>query len=369
MKIFVTGTRGMPDIPGGIENHCQNIYPLIAQKGHDVYVATRKPYVKCFDKNWCGVNLVHLYAPLKSSLETIIHTFLAVLKARFHNPDILHIHAIGPSLMTPLARLLGMKVVITHHGKDYERIKWGKVARGALRLGEWMGVKWAKDIIVISPVIRDAIKRQYNRKTTMIYNGVRLKKKVKRTDYLKRLGLTPKRYILAVSRVEPEKGLDLLVQAFCRLKTDCKLIIAGYTNYETSFSRQLQDMINKHDRIVWPGYVTGEPLIQLYSHAKLFVLPSFHEGLPIALLEAMSFELPVLASDIPANKAVELPKDRYFKTGNMLDLKNRLETLINKRLSDTEKLDLRHRIEDKYNWDKIANQTIAVYEKALKGKP
>jgi glycosyltransferase involved in cell wall biosynthesis len=170
---------------------------------------------------------------------------------------------------------------------------------------------------------------------------------------------------LAVSRIEPGKGLDLLVQAFSQIKTDCKLIIAGYTNYENSFSRQLLDTINRHDRIICPGYVTGGPLIQLYSHAKLFVLPSFHEGLPIALLEAMSFGLSVLASDIPANKVVKLPKDKYFKTGNVLDLKNRLKTLLASTISENEKKNFKSQIEEKYNWEKIAKQTIKVYEKAL----
>src|SRR6056297_2183309 len=123
MKIFVTGTRGMPDIPGGIEKHCQEIYPLVAQKGHEVYVAVRKPYVRYTGRKWRGVNLVPVYAPRKSSLETIVHTFLAVLKARFYRADILHLHAVGPGLLAPLGRLLGMNVVVTHHGPDYERDK------------------------------------------------------------------------------------------------------------------------------------------------------------------------------------------------------------------------------------------------------
>ena len=365
MKIFITGTRGIPDIPGGIEKHCQNIYPLIVSKGHDVYVVTRRSYVKNHDKKWNGVNLIDLYAPASKNLEAIVHTFLAVLKARLCNADILHIHAIGPGLMVPLARLIGLKVVVTHHGPDYNRGKWSQIAKAGLKLGEWLSGKYAHEVIAISKIIQNILKKRCNRVPAILYNGVFLPKKSKNIDFLTSLDIKPGKYILAVSRIEPEKGLDILVDAFKQLKTKHKLVIAGYTHYKTEYNTLLQKKIISNSRIILSGFITGDPLAQLYSHAGLFVLPSYHEGLPIALLEAMSYGLSVLVSDIPANLEVGLSKKRYFKCGDAMDLKKKIDYHFNRPITMAEKSIFRALIQEKYNWEKIAAQTIKVYEKAL----
>ncbi len=172
------------------------------------------------------------------------------------------------------------------------------------------------------------------------------------SDFLKSLGVEPGRYILAVSRIEPEKGLDVLVDVFDRIETDQKLVIAGYTHYETGYNRQLQNKMKYNSRIILSGFVTGEPLAQLYSHAGLFVLPSFHEGLPIALLEAMSYGLSVLVSDIPANLEVGLAKERYFKCGDVTDLKEKIEYHLDRPVTVEEKSVFRTWIQEKYNWEK-----------------
>ena len=186
MKIFVTGTRGIPDIPGGVEKHCQELYPHIASFGNEVTVATRTPYVTDRRNAWNGVSLLHIFAPRIKSLEAIIHTFLAVFKARFAStgPDIVHIHGVGPSLMVPFARLLGLKVVVTHHGPDYDRQKWGWGAKKMLRLGEYLGGKYANQVIVISTVIADIIRRRCNRESNLIYNGVEVPVVSEKTDFL-----------------------------------------------------------------------------------------------------------------------------------------------------------------------------------------
>ena len=136
MKIVVTGTRGIPGIQGGVETHCQELYPRIAAMGHDVTVIRRTPYVSDCNKEYSGVRLVDVYAPRKKSFEAIVHTFLAIIKARRMNADILHIHAIGPAIMVPFARMLGLKVVMTNHGPDYDRQKWGRMAKAILKTGE-----------------------------------------------------------------------------------------------------------------------------------------------------------------------------------------------------------------------------------------
>ena len=172
MKVFVTGTRGIPGIPGGVEKHCEELFPRLAAKGHAVILCTRDFYVVHRTDEWRGVKLVHCFAPHKKSFEAIVHTFLALLKACKYKPDIVHIHAIGPSLLTPFARLLGYRVVVTNHGPDYDRQKWGRIAKIILRLGEKLGGSFANEVIVISSVIAAIIEKRCHRESNLIYNGV-----------------------------------------------------------------------------------------------------------------------------------------------------------------------------------------------------
>lgn len=363
MKIFVAGTRGIPDIPGGVEKHCQELYPLIAAAGHEVILATRTPYVGARQQEWQGVKLAHIYAPRRKSMEAIVHTFLAILKARLCSPDIVHIHAVGPALLVPFARLLGLKVVFTNHGPDYDRQKWGRLAKFVLRLGEKLGGKWAHEVIVISNVIKDIIRRRCGRDSNLIYNGVPIPELSTRTDFLERHHIKPGNYLLAVARFVPEKGLTDLIQAFRQLESGVQLVIAGDADHETDYSRKVKKTAAVDDDIVLTGYITGEDLNQVFTHARLFVLPSYHEGLPIALLEAMSYGLRVLVSDIPANKEVALPEQCYFRCGDIADLVAKIDFLLAQTMAAEEKDEFRKRIMENYNWGKIAEQTIGVYEK------
>ncbi|MFA7316514.1 MAG: glycosyltransferase family 4 protein [Sulfuricella sp.] len=364
MKIFVTGTRGIPDIPGGVETHCQNLYPYIAAQGHEVFVATRGAYRVSDAREWRGIRLVKCFSPRRKSLEAIVHTFLALLQARRFKPDVVHIHAVGPALLVPFARLLGLKVVFTSHGPDYDRQKWGRAAKAMLRLGEWLGGRFANEVIVISSVIGQIMRKRCGRESHLIYNGVLQPQPGGDTGYLESLGVVPGEYILAVARFVPEKGLSDLIEAFNGLDTGHKLVIAGDADHETEYSRGLKKTAAANDRIVLTGYLTGAKLAQVFTHAGLFVLPSYHEGLPIALLEAMSYGLPVLVSDIPANREVDLAPDRFFRTGNIGDLRDKLHSHLQKEMSQGEKDALRAMIALKYDWERIAGQTVQVYRAA-----
>ena len=225
-------------------------------------------------------------------------------------------------------------------------------------------------MIVVSKVIGGIVQERCRRSAHQIPNGVPLPDRSANTDHLERFGIRPSgRYILAVARFVPEKGLHDLVEAFTALAGDIQLVIAGDADHETEYSRELRNLAQRDARITLTGYVTGEPLHQLYSNADLFVLPSYHEGLPIALLEAMSYGLSVLVSDIPANMEVELPAQRYFRCGNVEDLGGKMETLLNRQMTEQEKETLRARIAADFDWRQIAGQTVAVYEKALGGAP
>jgi len=368
MIIFVTGTRGIPDIPGGVEKHCQELYPRIAALGHDVLVCTRKPYVKKRIAEWRGVKLSADWALRQKSLEALSHTFIALIKARFRNPDVVHIHAIGPSLFTPFARMMGLKVVVTNHGPEYNRKKWGRVAKAVLKLAEKIGATYANEVIAISSDIQNIIRERYHRESALISNGVTIPEPSGKSEFLCQLGVRPLKYILAVARFVPEKGLHDLINAFKSFEGNYKLVIAGDADHKTTYSRNLRKSADEDNRIVLTGYITRELLNQVYTHARLFVLPSYYEGLPIALLEALSYGLTVLVSDIPANKEVGLSKDYYFSCGNISNLKKKMETLLDEGITEDEKEKIRIQIENKYNWDVIAKQTIEVYEKAINSK-
>lgn len=361
MKIVVTGTRGIPDVMGGVETHSEELFPRIAQMGHEVTVIRRKSYVHDSLTEWKGVKLVDVETPKKKSFEAIIHTFRAINRARKLGADVLHIHAIGPALLTPYARLLGMKVVFTHHGPDYDRDKWGTVAKTILKLGERMGCRFANKVIVISEVINDLIVRKYGRRDAhLIYNGVPKPDFTDYPEYFKELGIKEGKYILGMCRFVPEKNLHHLVEAFVRIKngssscSDIKLVLAGDTDFEDDYSRSLKEQARKAG-VVLTGFVKGRKLHSLLTHARCFVLPSSHEGLPIALLEAMSYRLPVIVSNIPANLEVGLKYEHYFKTGDVEQLASKLTENI-----DNDFRRINYPMEE-YDWEVISQKTMEVY--------
>lgn len=361
MKIVVAGTRGIPDIQGGVETHCENLFPRIAAMGHEVTVIRRSCYVNDSMRDYRGVRLVDVYAPRRKALEAIVHTFLAVIKARRMGADVVHIHAIGPAIMAPFARLLGMKVVMTHHGPDYDRQKWGRLARTVLRLGERLGVKYSSRVIVISRLIKRNIKELYGREDSdLIFNGVNRPVKSASTDYIQSIGLTPRRYVVALGRFVPEKGFHDLIEAFSKSRAagDYKLVIAGDADHADEYSTALKQQAADHG-VVMTGFIKGEKLNQLMTNAALFVLPSYHEGLPIALLEAMSYDLDVLTSDIEANMIPELTPADHFPTGDIPALTAALDRKLPAADASTPP---RHHDLTNYDWDHIARQTAALYE-------
>ncbi len=359
MKIAVAGTRGIPDILGGVETHCEELYPRLVKLGCDVTVIRRSCYVTDHLSEYKGVKLKNVYAPRNKTFEAIIHSFLAVATAKKMKADIIHIHSIGPSLMAPFARMLGLKVVVTHHGPDYNRQKWNGIAKFWLKQGERLGVKYANELIVISNVINEIARKKYKRNNAhVIFNGVTSPVKSSGCEYLETWGLKKGNYILAVGRFVPEKGFDLLIEAFSKIeRPDLKLVLTGDADHATNYSEELKKQAVSNGTIL-TGFLSGSKLNEIFTHARLFVLPSTHEGLPIALLEAMSYELDVLVSDIPANKEVKLSDESYFHSEDIIDLCKKLKSKLNKPLSSPVHYNM-----SLYNWDDIAVQVLNVYKK------
>ncbi len=358
MKIVVTGTRGIPDIMGGVETHCEELFPRMVQKGFDVTVLRRTNYVNDKRDEWKGVKLVNVDCPKKKSFEAIIHTFRAINKAKKLKADVVHIHAIGPALLVPYAKMRGMKVVFTHHGPDYDRDKWGRAAKTMLKLGERMGCMFADEVIVISEVIRNLIRRKYGRTehVHLIYNGVSQPEICDMPEYFEELGIEKGKYILGMCRFVPEKNLHHLIEAFGRLKNKdgIKLVLAGDTDFEDAYSLGLKEMARKNE-VVLTGFVKGKKLHSLLTHCRAYSLPSSHEGLPIALLEAMSYGVKVIVSDIPANLEVGLSAEDYFPCGDIAALSNHLQKVVD---APSQHVDYDM---SKYDWEKIAVQVQKVY--------
>lgn len=361
MKIVVTGTRGIPNIQGGVETHCEELYPRLVELGYEVVLIRRSCYVAQNNKIklYKGVILKDIYAPRQKNIEAFLHTFLAVFYAWKAKANIIHIHAIGPSVMTPLARLLGLKIVVTHHGMDYNREKWGKFAKMILKTGERLCVKYAHELIVISEDINTTIKQKYNRlDANLIYNGVNIPLKSQRTTYIQSLDLTPQKYIFSLGRFVKEKGFHGLIEAFNKLNIkEYKLVIAGDADHPDQYSENLKQLA-KETGVILTGFIKGEKLNELFSNAKLFVLPSFNEGLPISLLEAMSYDIDVLVSDIPANLEIKLPDEYYFQSGNWDDLMSKIDEKLSQKEHINYDLSL-------YNWDTIAAQTAGIYQQLV----
>lgn len=359
MRVFVFGTRGVPDIQGGVERHCEYLYSKMSDKCK-ITVFRRKPYIKNNNLNsWKNIDFIDLSSTKIKGIEAIVHSFLCTFISIIKYPNIVHIHNIGPGIFTPLLRLFGLKVVITYHSPNYEHAKWGIAAKKILLLGELFSLKYANRIIFVNQKQREKFTKKTRDKSAWIPNGVENPIKSTSTDYINSLGLQPQQYLLTVGRMTQEKGFDYLIDAYKELKsTNCKLVIAGSADHETAFSKKVVENA-KANNVVLTGFVTGEDLNQLFTHARLFILPSFHEGLPIALLEAMSYDLEVLVSDIPANKSVNLPEDCYFETGNKEALARKLEERINSEYKNPE-----YNM-DAYNWDKIAEQVYRLYKDVM----
>lgn len=346
---------------GGVETHCEELFPRIVRRGHEVIVVRRSCFVEENPpmKGYRGVTFTDLNTPRISGLEAALHTLRALFYAKSVGADILHIHAIGPSIVVPIAKLLGLKVVVTHHGPDYDRKKWGTFAKAILKMGERFAAKMADDVIVISTVIQEILKQKYNRvkRVHLIYNGVNIPERALSTDYLQQIGVEPGRYVLAVGRFVEEKNFHQLIAAFAHpaIPAGYRLVIAGDADFESDYSRTLKQQA-KEANVVLTGMIKGQKLVELYSHAALFVLPSSHEGLPITLLEAMSYGRKVLVSDIPANLAVQLNDDNYFHLHDLNDLSAKIALSLSDANSDCSYT------LSAYDWETIAKQTIVVYQ-------
>ncbi len=361
--ICVTGLRGFPHVMGGVESHCEELLPRIKAlwPDHRSVVLGRAPYLPAARGRHRGVEIVGIPCPRSKHLEAVVSTFLAIFAASRQGAKLIHIHAIGPGLMAPLARLLGLKVVVTHHGADYNRAKWGLLARGALRAGEWLALTFADRVIAVSPSLAAQLQHAFPRRAeTIAYipNGAPdLPGDADPVPLFDQLGIAKGDFLLAVARLVPEKGLHDLIEAFERSNYPGKLVIAGSADHDSDYARALLERAG--DRVIFAGVQSRAALKCLYEHCALFVMPSYHEGLPIAALEAASCGAPMLLSDIPANLDIGLGSQNYFPVGDVAALTERLAA---------DRADFRvdrDNVRARFSWDRAAEDTLEIYRSAL----
>jgi glycosyltransferase involved in cell wall biosynthesis len=358
------GIRGIPSVQGGVETHAEQLYERLANLGCDVEVLVRTPFVPRSRRAFGSIRIRRIWSPRTSGFEAVVHSLLGVLYAAVARPDVLHIHAIGPAIMTPLARLLGLRVVVTNHGPDYDRDKWGSFPRWVLRTGERLGMRHANARIAISRVIEQLIQTKYGCESDLIPNGAVPANLQSDASEIERFGLQPGRYFLQVGRIVAEKRQLDLIKAFALARpSGWKLVLVG------SGAGEYTDKVNAaaaEAGVVLAGFQRGGALAQFYTHAGAFVLPSSHEGLPIALLEALSYGLPVLASAIPANLEIGLPAANYFPVGDVPALAGKLVSMAKTPIDESARELRRRWVVEHYDWGRIAKQTYAVYDRVVR---
>lgn len=364
MKVCVVGLRGLPDVPGGIETHCENLYNRMAQEqpGLNIVVYGRTPYIgtKSYETT-AGVRVQPAWALKNKYLETISNTVVALFSARMtHRPDYVHIHAIGPALLAPLARVLGMPVVMTHHGDDFRRAKWNGFTRSILRLGERLGVSNSHAVIAVSSSLAERLKADYPAHADRIIyipNGadhiLGHSLASSRDEVLNRFDLTDGEFVVSVGRLVPEKGFADLIRAHSASGSALPLVIVG-GNSNSSHDRELQELAEAASgKVILTGNMSRAEVAQLLASARLFVLASHHEGLPIAALEAWAMGAPLLLSDIVPNQDLGLPANHYFPMGD-------IDTLAKRLAPDAAPVEP-IALAEAFNWTSIAQATAKVY--------
>ncbi len=363
MRIAMIGHKDFPSRSGGVEVVVQELATRLAQKGHDVTVYNRG-LQKGHNRYDCeGVHVIRSWTVKKQALNAMLYSLTATLKMLGKPYEVVHYHAIGPSAMLPLARLFGKRTVATIHGLDWKRAKWGNFASKYLMFGEKMIAKYANEVIVLSENDEKYFKERYHRDCTRISNAINPIHTLPCKQLKERFGLQKNGYILFLSRIVPEKGLHYLIEAFKRLDTDKKLVIAGEIP-DTEYGHRICAMATDSEDIILAGFASGETLAELYSNCCLFVQPSEIEGLALTLLEALSAGAKCLVSDIPENTSVAGEFTRSFKCSNVDDLERMLKACLAE--GDDHPLAERQMqyIADHYGYDRVLSATLEVYRRA-----
>lgn len=370
MKIAMIGHKRIPSREGGVEIVVEELSTRLVKKGYQVVVYNRKGR-NVQDENadidrknlteYKGVEIKTVPTITKKGLDALVYSFLATIKATFKRYDVIHYHAEGPAAMLWLPHLFKIRTVVTIHGLDWQRAKWAGFAKKYLKFGEKMSAKYADKVIVLSKNVQEYFKNTYNRETEFIPNGIEKPEIIEPDIIKKEYDLDKNDYILYLGRVVPEKGIHYLLNAFKQVDTDKKLVIAGGASHTNEYLEQIKEMAKKDERVIMTGFVQGKKLEELYSNCLAYCLPSDIEGMPLSLLEAMSYGKICIISNIPENTEVAGSFAVPFTMSDEFDLKAKIEKVLN----DEIRLDanqIQEHILEICDWDAVVKKTEKLYE-------
>lgn len=370
MKIIVIGLRGIPHVIGGIETQCEQLYPAILDRDSrvKVHLFVRSNYVEAKRDEYRGIVIHRLWAPSVPGVEALFHTFFCLLNTRlFLSPDIVHLHGIGPAIWTPLARLLGLRTVVTHHAPDYDRPKWSRPARLLLKCGEAMAAHFAHHIICVSRSVHTLLVTRHPiaaPRASVIYNAIRPFHENEKTAgaILEELSLEKGRYVVAVGRLDQTKRFQDLIAAHARLGDNAlPLVIVGTSVDGDHYGDRLKR--STHPGVIFAGFRSGSALAALYRHAALFIHPSEMEGFGLVVLEALGMDIPVMLSNIPPHREFGLPDSAYFQVGDVDAIER---ALISGATPPREKY---RALLSRYDLDNAVQAHLSVYRKLVPRGP
>lgn len=364
MKIAYIVLKGMP-LGGGVEKYTEELGSRLVKKGHEIIVYTMRHY-GASDGIHRGMNVKTVPTLKSKSIEKMVASFIAtIFNCMEKDVDIVHFHAFGPAMFSLIPRLLKRKVIVQGHGLEWKRSRWSFWGRLFLKLTEIPSVKSPHCITVVSQTQKQYLLERYGIESIYIPTGVN-PPQIEKPDLIKKNGLFDNDYILFAARLVREKGAHYLIDAYKRLKTDLKLVIAGDAQHEDAYKSDLYRLAEGNKNIIFPGFVTGKALYELFTNCYLFVLPSEIEGLPTVLLEAMSYGNCCLVSDISENLEALNDFGYSFRNTDVNSLTEKLKYLIsNPNAVETVKKHAREYVLENYLWDKIADEFEKLYKTVL----
>ncbi len=371
------GQKGFPTIHGGVEKHVHDLSVRLVERGHTVVVYSRNWYTGSSGKDVVeGVTRIHTPTIRTKHLDTIVHVFTSTIHALFEKYHVIHYHGVGPALLAWIPAIFApkTKIVITLHSLDRFHQKWGWFGRVALKLGERAAYAFADETITVSQSLRDYVENEYGQQTTYIPNGVEMPAPVRSAGHLASFGLAPDTYIVMISRLVPHKGAHLLIEAFKILKDrnphdheiqSLKLAIVGGAVYTDKYVRELHVSASAMNDVVFTDFQSGDALAELYSHARVMVHPSLNEGLPITVLQGMSYGIPVLLSAIGEHKEIIGDSRMLFMENNVESLVASLEQFMKLSKEERHHIGKQNKaiIHERYDWENIVSLVEDVYEK------
>ena len=372
LKIAMLGHKRIPSNEGGVEVVVEALCARMAALGHSVTCYNRAGHHVSGAEHelpagsvYRGIRLVTVPTLERKGFAAVISSFFAAVRSAFGSYDVVHIHAEGPAFFCWLPKLFGKRVIVTVHGLDWQREKWnGGIASKFIHLGERVAVRFADEIIVLSENVRQYFLDTYGRATRFIPNGVSAPTLESPRLIAEKWGLQKDGYLLYLGRIVPEKGETYLIEAFKQVKTDKKLVIAGGSSDTERYLKQLQNLAAGDDRILFTGFVQGKLRDELYSNAYVYTLPSDLEGMPLSLLEAMSYGNCCLVSDIPECAEVVEDKAVLFRKSDVDNLRQKLQTLCDQPETASQyKANAAQFILNKYGWDDVVDKTLALYRR------